>query len=366
MNLETYRPLGRSGLLVSPLALGTMTFGTPRWGSGEAGSRAVFDRYVDLGGNFIDTADVYSGGRSEEMVGAFVRDHGLRDRMVIATKSGFSNGRGVHGGGNGARHIRTSVEASLRRLQTDVIDLYWIHIWDGITPAAELLQTMAALVQSGKIRYWGLSNTPAWYAAELATLASARGLPAPIGLQYFYALVERGVEAEHVPLAQAFGMGLVPWSPLAYGLLTGKYDRATVEAAPARTGGVPNEGGPIEAARPDEDKRLDGNNPFGDTLFTERNWTIVDVLKRVAHEAGETPARIALAWVVGRPGVASTLMGVSRAEQVRDNVGALDLAIAPDHLAALEEVSGGAPFLYQLFQPAVRNQVVFGGADVRR
>lgn len=366
MNLHTYRPLGQSGLLVSPLALGTMTFGTPRWGLNEAGSRAVLDRYVDLGGNFIDTADVYAGGRSEEIVGAFVEDRGRRGEIVIATKSGFSTGKGLLEGGNGARHVHAAVDASLKRLRTDFIDLYWIHIWDGITPAEELLQTMAGLVRSGKLRYWGISNTPAWFAAQLATLASVRGLPAPIGLQYFYSLADRSVEGEHVPLGRACGMGLVPWSPLAYGLLTGKYDRATVEAAGSRQGGVPNAGGPEDAQRPEGDKRLDGDNPFGDTLFTDRNWLIVDTLKRVSAEAGQPPARVALAWVIGRPGVASTLMGVSRPEQVTDNVAALDLVLSAEHLAALDAVSGsGESLLYGLSRPPMRNQVIFGGADIR-
>ncbi len=366
MNLETYRPLGRSGLLVSPLALGTMTFGTPRWGLDEAGSRAVFDRYTELGGNFVDTADVYAGGRSEEMVGAFVAERSARDRTVIATKSGFATGRGFHAGGNGARHIIASVEASLGRLRTDFIDLYWVHVWDGITPGEELLRTMTSLVASGKIRYWGMSNTPAWYVSEIATLARVHGQPGPIGLQYFYSLVERGVESEHIPLARSAGLGLVPWSPLAYGLLTGKYDRATVEAGPKRQGGVPNKGDTDGAARPETDKRLDGDNPFGDTLFTDRNWQILDVLKRVADDLGETPARVALAWVVGRPGVASTLMGVSRTEQVTDNAAALDLTLPLDQRAALDAASGGnQAFLYGLFEPAARNQIVFGGADVR-
>ncbi|MFB0875654.1 MULTISPECIES: aldo/keto reductase [unclassified Sphingobium] len=364
MNLETYRPLGRSGLLVSPLALGTMTFGTPRWGMDAGASRAVFDRYTDLGGNFLDTADVYSGGESEEMIGAFVKDTGSRDRLVIATKSGFATGKAPLTGGNGARHVHAAVDGSLTRLGTDFIDLYWIHIWDGITPAEELLQTMAGLIRSGKIRYWGLSNSPAWYVTQLVMLARSHGLPAPIGLQYFYSLAERGVENEHIPLASAFGMGLIPWSPLAYGLLAGKYDRASVEAGPSRQAGVPNSGGDA-SPRPEGDKRLDGDNPFGDALFTERNWRIVDEVKRVATDTGETPARIALAWVIGRPGVASTLMGVSRADQVTDNVSALGLKLSSDHLAALDAVSGGAEnFLYALFNPVVRNQIVFGGACV--
>lgn len=366
MNLDTYRPLGRSGLLISPLALGTMTFGTPRWGLDEAGSRAVFDRFVDLGGNFVDTADVYAGGRSEEMIGAFVAERSLRDRMVIATKSGFATGNGFHAGGNGARHITASVEASLRRLRTDCIDVYWVHIWDGVTPADELLRTMNGLIAAGKIRYWGMSNTPAWYVAEVATLARVHGQAGPIGLQYFYSLVERSAESEHLPLARAAGMGLVPWSPLAYGLLTGKYDRATVDAGPKRQGGVPNQGAPDGAVRPSDDKRLDGDNPFGDTLFTDRNWAIVDAVQRVARAMGETAARVALAWVIGRPGVTSTLMGVSRPEQVDDNAASLSLTLPPEHRAALDAASdGNRAFLYGLFDPAARNQIVFGGADVR-
>lgn len=364
MNLATLRPLGASGLLVSPLALGTMTFGTPRWGIDEAASRSVFDRYVELGGNFIDTADVYAGGASEEMVGKFVSEGALRGRMVLATKFGFSTGHGTHEGGHGRRHVEAAVDLSIKRMKTDFIDLYWVHIWDGITPAMELLQTMSGLVAKGKIRYWGLSNSPAWFVAQLATLARVHGLPAPVGLQYFYSLVERGVEDEHVPLAREFGMGLVPWSPLAYGLLTGKYDRASVEAGPSRSGGVPNSGGEL-GGRPENDKRLDGDNPFGDTLFTDRNWRIVDALKAVAADMGETPARVALAWVTGRPGVASTLMGVSRAEQVTDNVGALGLELPSQALTALEAASReGGKFLYGLFAPAARNQMVFGGADV--
>jgi aryl-alcohol dehydrogenase-like predicted oxidoreductase len=161
MTLENYRTLGRSGLAVSPFALGTMTFGTARWGSGEQASRAVFNAYVDAGGNFVDTADVYAGGRSEELLGSFIAERGLRDSIVLATKSGFAAGQGPHAGGNGAKHVRTALEASLRRLQTDYVDMLWVHVWDSVTPAQELLDTMAALIHAGKVRYWGVSNTPA-------------------------------------------------------------------------------------------------------------------------------------------------------------------------------------------------------------
>ena len=154
MTLTNYRTLGRSGLVVSPLALGTMTFGTARWGLDEAGSAAVFNAYVEAGGNFVDTADVYAGGRSEEMLGNFIAERKLRDRMIVATKAGFAAGQGVHTGGNGSKHLHTALEGSLKRMRTDYVDLFWIHVWDSVTPAEELLETMAALVRAGKIRYW--------------------------------------------------------------------------------------------------------------------------------------------------------------------------------------------------------------------
>jgi aryl-alcohol dehydrogenase-like predicted oxidoreductase len=365
MSLSNYRTLGRSGLSVSPLALGTMTFGTARWGSGKGDSRAIFKAYVDAGGNLVDTADVYAAGRGEEMLGGFIAERGLRDSIVLATKSGFAAGAGPHAGGNGAKHIQAALEGSLKRLRTDHIDLYWVHVWDSVTPAEELLETMTALVRAGKIRYWGLSNTPAWYVSKLATLAAVRGLPGPIAMQYFYSLTNRDIEDEHVPLAAEFGIGIVPWSPLSFGLLSGKYDRAAVEASAPRDGGLPRNAAIDGEQRPTEDKRLDGANPFGDSLFTDRNWKIVDALKQVAGEAGQSPARVALAWVTGRPGVSSTLMGVSRVEQVADNIAALDLMLSAEHRAALDAVSAPEPrMLYSLFTPAVRQQAVFGGSSV--
>ncbi len=193
-----------------------------------------------------------------------------------------------------------------------------------------------------------------------------RGMPGPIALQYFYSLVNRDIEDEHVPLAAEFGMGILPWSPLAYGLLAGKHDRATVEAAGPRGGGLPRDAATGTEARADDDKRLDGANPFGDSLFTDKNWKIVDEVQRVAKEAGQPPANVALAWGVGRTGITSTLMGVSRSSQVTDNVAALAVTLAPEHRAALDAVSAANPrMLYSLFTPAMRKQVVIGGADVR-
>jgi aryl-alcohol dehydrogenase-like predicted oxidoreductase len=364
MSLSDYRTLGRSGLVVSPLALGTMTFGVARWGMERPEAEAVFDAYVEAGGNIIDTADVYAGGRGEEMVGAIIADRKLRDRLVISTKSGFATGAGPHVGGNGAKHIHTALEGSLRRLGTDYIDLYWVHVWDSLTPPEELLETMASLVRAGDIRYWGISNTPAWYVAKVSTLAAVRGLPGPIALQYFYSLVSREVEMEYLPMAHDLGLGMMPWSPLAYGLLTGKYDRATVEASGSRADVLPNNAS-IGEVRAEGDKRLDGANPFGDSLFTERNWQIVEALQSVADTIGETPARVALAWVLSRPGVDTALMGVSSVSQLHNNIAATDLKLDAEQMATLDAASAPqAAMIYSLFTPQMRQHAVFGGSAV--
>ncbi len=214
MSLTAFRTLGRSGLVVSPLALGTMTFGTPRWGSPNEVSEAIFHAYVGAGGNFIDTADVYAGGHSEELVGGYIADRRLRDQLVLATKFGFNAQAGnPHAGGNGRKNIHRALEGSLRRLQTDYIDLYWLHVWDTVTPVEEVLQTLGDLVRAGKIRYFGFSDMPAWYATKAATLAQAHAVPGPIAMQLEYSLVERGIEREHVPAARECGLGIAPWRP---------------------------------------------------------------------------------------------------------------------------------------------------------
>lgn len=366
MALTDYRTLGRSGLAVSPLSLGTMTFGAERWGSGETGSRAVFEAYVAAGGNLIDTADVYSGGRSEEMLGRFVAEGGLRDRLVLATKAGFARERGHPlAGGNGAKNIHAALEGSLRRLQTDYVDLFWVHVWDTVTPAEEVLGTLGALVRAGKIRYFGLSNVPAWYLAKMATLAAARGGPGPIALQLEYSLVERSIEREHGPAAREFGLGILPWSPLAGGFLSGKYCREAVEAAgkaPASpelpTGGAE---GDREAST---EGRLSGSNPFGDSKFTARNWAVLDVVRSIADDMDRTPAEVSLAWAARQPGIASVIVGASRVEQLTANIGSLDIGFTPEQQRALEEAGAPEPvYPYPIFSPTIR-RMVFGGSEV--
>ena len=354
MSLTDYRTLGRSGLVVSPMALGTMTFGTPGWGTDAAGSRAIFDAYRARGGNFVDTADIYSGGASEELVGRFIAETGTRDEMVLATKFAFngsasplSASRGTRGnpnaGGAGAKNIHRALEGSLRRLGTDHVDLYWMHIWDGVTPVEEIVQTLGDLVRAGKIRYFALSDMPAWLAMKAATLAAERRVPGPIAMQVEYSLVARDVEREHVPAAREAGMGVVPWSPLAGGFLTGKYRRGDT----AGTG------------------RLSGANPFGDSKFADRNWTILEVLRAVAAEHGRSPAQVALAWTRARPGVGAVVIGASRPAQLDDNLAALDVALTDAQTRRLDEASAPAPgFSDSLAAPGIR-RMVFGGHDVR-
>lgn len=361
MTLTTYRTLGRSGLTVSPLALGTMTFGAGRWGADEATARVIFDTYVEAGGNFADTADVYSGGQSEEMLGRFIAERGNRDRMVIATKSGFPRSEGTPlAGGNSARNIRDGIEGSLGRLGTDFIDMYWTHVWDRTTPPEEVLRALTDAVRRGDILYYGFSNAPAWYAAQIATLARAHGLPEPIGLQYSYSLIDRGVELEVIPAGHAAGLGLVAWSPLAAGMLTGKYGRDKIaEAGPA--GSLPNRAG--DAAPSGSNGRLNGDNPFGGMLFTEKNFEVVDVLRVIAAEIGRPMAQVALAWVAARGGVASVLVGASRPEQLLENIAALDIVFSTDQQARLDAV-GAPPMLNPYFIFALPRARIFGGQAI--
>ena len=354
MALTHYSALGRSGLVVSPLCLGTMTFGPGDWGVDEAGSRAIFDAYREAGGNFMDTSDIYAGGLSENFVGKFIKDTKSRDEIVLATKFGFNGSRSPlaanqdragnpHAGGNGAKNIHRALEASLKRLGTDYIDLYWMHIWDGVTPAEEIVQTLGDLVRAGKIRHYALSDMPAWLATKAATIATERRVPGPVAIQVEYSLVARDIEAEHIPAACDGGMGVMPWSPLAGGFLTGKYRREDTSG----TG------------------RLSGANPFGDSKFSDRNWEVLAALQEVAAEQDRSAAQVALAWVMVQRGVTSTLVGASSVSQLISNIGAADVILTREQMERLDQASapvGG--FTASLTTPMIR-RMVYGGNDVR-
>ena len=317
MKLNSFRTLGRSGLRVSPLALGAMTFGDGSWGADDETSAAILDRYLEAGGNFIDTANAYNDGRSEETIGAYLDKHpGLRDRLVIATKfaAGMFPGD-PNGGGAGRKAIMHQVEASLRRLRTDYIDLYWQHNWDRHTPLEETISTLNDLVRAGKIRCIGLSDTPAWAVARMATIAQLRGWADVAAIQVEYSLLQRTVEGEQFGVARELGLGVTPWAPLASGVLTGKFTRDNPS--------------PESSAR---GKRASGR-------LNEDVFVILDVLRRVSDDLGASMAAVALAWVRQQREVTSTIIGARTVQQLDANVASLEVTVPDEHLATLDEAS---------------------------
>lgn len=346
MQLSSYTTLGRTGLRVSPLCLGTMTFGMEwGWGADERACQQVFDQFVGAGGNFIDTADTYTNGHSEELVGKFTAAGSLRDQLVVATKFSFNSGRGnPNAGGNGRKNIYRALEASLRRLNMEYVDLYYLHIWDLVTPVEEVLSTLTDLVREGKIRYYGLSDSPAWYISRMQTLAEKEGKERVATLQNEYSLLERTIEREHIPAAQELGIGLCSWGPLSGGLLSGKYSR---------------DGDSGKGAG-----RLTAPNQVWNR-FTEQNWRFLDVLLVVAAEIGKPPAQVALNWVATQPGVTSTIIGVTSPEQLDDNLAALKFEIPAVLRVRLDEASAlPAVHPYRMYQPIIQKRVS-GETDIR-
>ncbi|MEM8543657.1 MAG: aldo/keto reductase [Cyanobacteria bacterium P01_H01_bin.119] len=344
-----YYTLGNTGLKVSRLALGTMTFGDDwGWGADEANARQLFETYLEAGGNFIDTADLYTNGNSERMLGQFIADSGSRDRVVITTKFSYSAEPGnPNAGGNGRKNILRAVEGSLERLGTDYIDVYMLHTWDQVTPAEEVMRTLDDLVRSGKVRYIALSDAPAWYVAQAQTLATERHWEPISTVQLEYSLVERNIEFEYTAMASALGTGIMVWSPLASGLLSGKYK-------PSESGG---EGSGRLAMLADS-----GNPAFN--KFTERNWTIVAELEKVAKALGRSMAQVAVNWVASRPAVASVIVGATKLHQLQDNLGALDFEIPAELQQRLENISRPeVRFPYTFFEPSLQG-MLNGGATV--
>ena len=322
-----YRQLGRSGLRVSQLTLGTMGFG----GSGQFravgeigvdGARRQIDLALDAGVNLIDTADIYSLGASEEIVGQAL--HGRRDRVLLATKARFAMGAGANDAGLSRHHLIQACEASLRRLQTDHIDLYQLHEWDGQTPLEETLSALDHLLRSGKVRYVGSSNFAGWQVMKALGIAHRTGLPAFVSQQVYLSLQERSVEYEIVPSAIDQGLGLLIWSPLAGGLLSGKHRRGQPPPPGSRHAGEWSEP-PVY----DEDRLYD----------------TIEVLLEIAEGRGVSAAQVALAWVLARPGVSSVIVGARTEEQLTDNLAAATLELTPDEHARLEAVSR-PPLIY--------------------
>ena len=351
MPLDSYHTLGRSGLRVSPLALGTMTFGQEAWGADHDTSLLLFDRYLELGGNFVDTADIYSESRSEELIGEFLELRGVRDRVVLSTK--FSLGAipgDPNSGGNNRKSMLRALESSLRRLKTDYVDLYIVHMWDQITPVDEVMHNLDDAVRSGKVRYVALSDVPAWYAGSAQTLASLRGWEPLCALQLEYSLLERGIEYEFPPMCEQLGMSLMCWGSLSNGLLSGKYrsEEALDQSKEGRLNAV-------------------GSHVPPETIrMVERTWPIVTELEKVAQELDHSMAQVALNWISSRPAVGSVIVGATKLGQLDDNLGALDFEIPDDFEARLEEASRpgrNAPY-YQISWMGPRMNT--GVSDKRR
>lgn len=295
-----YRRLGRSGVMVSEICLGTMTFGRE---IDESDSHALVDLYLEAGGNFIDTADVYSSGVSEEITGRKIKDK--RDDIVLATKVRFPMGDGPNDVGVSRKHIIQGCEASLRRLGTDYIDLYQIHVWDGATPLEETMGTLTDLVRQGKVRYLGLSNFSGWQIAQTVHVAEVKGFERFVSLQPQYSMVERNIDYEVRDAALEAGLGIIPWGPLGSGFLTGKYRRDQKPPKDSRIG-----------------KAEEWQAEHWDKRAIERNWATLDVVDDVSAETGKTYAQVALRWLLQRDGVTAPIVGARKTDQLKDSLGA--------------------------------------------
>jgi aryl-alcohol dehydrogenase-like predicted oxidoreductase len=335
-----YRLLGNSGLRVSEASLGTMTFGEDwGWGSGKDESRKVYDAFREAGGNFIDTANVYTNGTSELFLGEFMEGH--RQSLVLATK--YSNampGTDPNAAGNHRKSMMQSIEKSLKRLKTDYIDLYWVHIWDQITPAEEVMRGLDDLVRQGKILYVGISDAPAWWVAQANTIAGLRGWSPFIGLQIEYSLIERTVERELIPMAQALNVGVVAWSPLSGGILTGKY----------------HGNGSSEAGRMNSEM-MKGFMP--DQQRAER---VVAAVKTVSAQIGRSIAQVALAWLRYRVVPVIPILGARKLSQLQDNLASFDLALSPEQIKILDEASRIEPgFPQSMYEKELARVLAYGG-----
>lgn len=330
-----YQLLGSSGLRVSELALGAMTFGMDGWGADKDESRSVYDGFREAGGNFIDSANVYSGGRSESFLGEFIAKD--RDTVVLATKYSIpTRGHDVNASGNSRKNMMESVHASLKRLDTDYIDLYWVHFKDHTTPVEEIMRGLDDLVSQGKVLYVGISDAPAWQVARANTIADFRGWTRFVGLQVRYSLLERDVEHELLPMARALDLTVTPWDALGSGVLTGKHNAEPTDVAA--------DGGGRATLRGD---------------IPERSLAIAAEVVAVAKEIGCTPAQLALAWVRGADAQIVPLVGARTRSQLDDNLGCLGVSVSDEHRARLDAVSATrVPFPQNMINPMASSSIV--------
>jgi aryl-alcohol dehydrogenase-like predicted oxidoreductase len=336
-----YRLLGKSGVRVSEASLGTMTFGDEwGWGSPKAEAQKVYETYREAGGNFIDTANFYTGGTSEKFLGEFMQGH--RESVVLATKySNAAPGNDPNAAGNHRKNMMQAVEASLKRLQTEYIDLYWVHIWDGITPVEEVMRGLDDLVRHGKVLYVGISDAPAWWVAQANTLAELRGWTQFIGLQLEYSLIERTVERELIPMAKALNLGVLAFSPLAGGFLTGKYHG---EGKPDG-GRMTNEG--VKAFYPEREQRA---------------ASMISAVKSVSEQTGRSMAQVALAWLRHQTAPVIPIIGARKVSQLQDNLASLDMELSAEQLKSLDGASRIEPgFPQSIYDREMVRAIRYGG-----
>jgi aryl-alcohol dehydrogenase-like predicted oxidoreductase len=344
-----YQLLGNSGLRVSEICLGTMTFGEDLgWGASKADSLKMYSCFRELGGNFIDTANVYTNGTSETFLGDFMQGH--RSEVVLATKYTLAMpGKNPNAAGNHRKNMMQAVEASLKRLQTDYIDLYWLHIWDSVTPIEEIMRAFDDLVRQGKVLYAGVSDCPAWWIARANTVAELRGWSPFAALQIEYSLLERTPERELLPMSRAVGLTVTAWSPLANGLLSGKY-RVTPEGVQSQSGGG----------------RMDNPEMQQFVQDPERTNRVIETLVSVSKEVGRSAAEVALAWLRHRPDPVIPIVGARRLEQLEANLSILDIRLTEQQLQQLDEASHvDLGFPYDFFsKPMVRGLTHGGTGDL--
>jgi aryl-alcohol dehydrogenase-like predicted oxidoreductase len=350
LQLDDYRLLGRSGVRVSPLCLGTMTFGVESgaWGCTDEEAAQLVDLYIDRGGNFIDTANFYGQlGQSEVLLGQAVK--GRRDRLVISTKYSLTTSPGdPNASGNHRKNMVRSVEDSLKRMKTDYIDLYYLHMWDFRTPVDEILRAFDDLVRAGKILYIGLSDLPAWQASRMQAIAEVRGWSQFCALQISYSLTERTVERELIPMAAEMGMGVCLWSPLGGGVLAGKYSRADL---------VPPDMNNLSSRK--AINAITGR-------ISEHNLAVAEVVGEVAQKLGKTSAQVAIAWTLLNPAVTAPVLGVRTVAQLKDNLGALDVELTADHVARLNAVSDVPKVFPMDILKSPAEGMMFGNVKVRQ
>ena len=364
-----YQLLGKSGLRVSELCLGAMTFGEEwGWGASKEECHKIFNAYVDAGGNFIDTANKYTEGTSEKYIGEFISSD--RDRFVLATKYTSNTRRGdPNAGGNHRKNMIQSLEASLKRLNTDYIDLYWVHAWDALTPIEEMMRALDDMVRSGKILYIGISDAPAWIVSQVNTVANLKGWTEFTGLQIEYSLIERTPERELLPMAVALNIGVTAWSPLGGGVLTGKYNKSNKEQQQKTQQQNTSSSSSTTDMAQEGNSRLEVQNEFANRVLNDRNMLIAQEVSKIAKEIGSSAAQVALNWIRQQNMMSTAgknkiipIIGARKEAQIKDNLSCLEFELTSEQMQRLNEVSKiELGFPHDFLNSEMIKDIIYGG-----